>query len=147
MQAAAAVVQNVPDTDTDALHAGGVGGDDGASVGVAFAFSAEQVEAAIKKTNADVADQTAAMHENLMPIHKRMVCEFIGEYSSKIATNLAAFVQVICCVHAWLQTLQIVCVCVQRCMPCGERALDYMLRELCIAMCVHAERARVWRAF
>jgi hypothetical protein len=36
-------------------------------------------------------------------------------------------------------------VCV--CMHCGERELDYMLRELCIAMCVHAERARVWRAF
>jgi hypothetical protein len=33
------------------------------------------------------------------------------------------------------------------CMHCGERALDYMLHELCIAMCVHAERARVWRAF
>jgi peptide/nickel transport system ATP-binding protein len=29
-----------------------------------------------------------------------------------MATNLAAYVQVICCVHAWLQTLQIVCVCV-----------------------------------
>jgi hypothetical protein len=36
-------------------------------------------------------------------------------------------------------------VCV--CMHYGERELDYMLRILGFKMYVHAERARVWRAF
>ena len=143
MQAAAAVVQNVPDTDTDALHAGGVSGVGGAPVGLAFAFSAEQVQKANVATKAGLADQTTDLNEELLKSQRTVVHKFIEVYATTLATNLAAFVQVICCVHAWLQTLQIVCVCVQRCMPCGERALDYMLHELCIVMCVYVEIAMV----
>jgi hypothetical protein len=112
MQAAAAVVQNVPSTDTDALHAGGIDGVGGAPVGVDFKFYAEQVKEAIVNTKADVAAKTEALHDELKGKQRKLLEAYEPELLIAMATNLAAFVQVICCVHAWLQTLQIVCVCV-----------------------------------
>lgn len=112
MQAAAAVVQNVPHTDTDALHAGGIGGVGGAPVGVAFAFSAEQVKEANVATEAALATQADKLQDELFGKQIKLLNEYMPMFATTLATNLAAFVQVICCVHAWLQTLQIVCVCV-----------------------------------
>ena len=105
-------MQNVPNTDTDALHAGGVGGVGGAPVGVPFAFSAEQLNDSIKATEAALALLADKLRDELLGKQTKLLNEYLPMFVMTLATNLAAFVQVICCVHAWLQTLHIVCVCV-----------------------------------
>ena len=115
MQAATVGVQTVPNTDTDVLHAGGVGGAGGAAMGVAFAFSAEQVQAAIGATEAALVLLADKLRDELLGKQTKFLNEYLPVFATTLATNLAAYVQVICwCVHVWLQTLQIVCVCVCR---------------------------------
>jgi hypothetical protein len=108
-------VQSVAGTDTNDLPTGIIGGDGGTPEGSVFVFSAEQVQDAIVKAEADLAIQTAALESNLvnlMPIQKTLINGQVKLFATTVASNLAACVQVICCVHACKLG---VCVCRDAC--------------------------------